>query len=127
MAQQDASELLNALEPAIRAAAKNVVRHAYGPEGLPWGTRFLDAESLAVQAGDLLTRAVLQAALQEQAGQPRPDHLSSCPSCSGPLDGRPAEARAVQSRRGAVTWEEPTAYCPHCRRAFFPSVSEPGP
>src|ERR1700678_3473292 len=106
MLQQDASELLNALGPAIRAAAKNVVRHASGPEGMPWGTRFTDAETLAVQVGDLLARAVLQAALQEQANRPRPENLSNCPSCSGPLDGRSEESRAVQSRRGVVAWEE---------------------
>jgi uncharacterized protein YbaR (Trm112 family) len=127
MARKDASELLNALGPSLRAAAKNVLHHAYGPDGMPWGTRFADAEDLAAQVGDLLAREILQAALQGQADQPRPDDLSACPSCSGPLQGRPPQLRTVFSKRGDVAWEEPTLYCPRCRRAFFPSVQEPGP
>ena len=131
MARKDASELLNALGPSLRAAAKNVLHHAYGPDGLPWGTRFADAEELAAQVGDLLAREILQAACQGQAARPRPDDLSVCPSCSGPLqqrpDGRPAEPRQVLCKRGEVAWDEPALYCTRCRRAFFPSVGEPGP
>jgi hypothetical protein len=127
MARQDASQLLNALGPALQAAARNVLRHAYGPDGMPWGTRFTDVEDLAAQVGDLLAREVLRTALQGQATRQRPDDLTTCPSCSGPLDQHPDEPREVQSRRGDVAWDEPAAYCPRCRRAFFPSVQEPGP
>src|SRR5947209_17570754 len=97
MARMDASELLNALGPSLRAAAKNVLHHAYGPDGLPWGTPFTEAEDLAVQVGDLLARAILQAACTAQAARPRPADLSACPSCSGPLDARPGEPRALLS------------------------------
>jgi uncharacterized protein YbaR (Trm112 family) len=127
MAQQDVSELLNALSPALQAAAKNVLRHAYGPDGLPWHTRFTDVEDIAVQVGNLLAREVLQVALQEQASRPRPDDLTACPSCLGPLDERPDQRRDLQCRPGEVAWQEPATYCPRCRRAFFPSVQEPRP
>ncbi len=127
MAKQDASELLNALTPALQAAAKNVLRHAYGPDGMPWGTRFTDAEDLAVQVGDLLAREILQAALQAQAARPRPQGLTSCPSCGGPLQPRPAQPRTASSRRGDLAWDEPACYCTRCRRAFFPSGQEPRP
>jgi len=127
MARMDASELLNALGPSLRAAAKNVLHHAYGPDGLPWGTRFADAEDLAVQVGDLLTREILQAACQGQAARPRPDDLTACPSCAGPLEARPARQRTLRCRRGALAWDEPTGYCTRCRRAFFPSDQEPRP
>ena len=127
----DASELLNALGPSLRAAAKNVLHHTYGPDGMPRGTHFADAEDLAVQVGDLLIREILQAACQAQAARARPDDLTVCPSCAGPLqtrpDGQPTEPRAVLSRRGEIAWDEPACYCPRCRRAFFPSVQEPGP
>jgi len=127
MAQQDVSELLNALRPALQAAAKNVLRHAYGPDGLPWGTRFSDLEDVAVRVGDLLATEVLQAALQRQAHGDPPAPLRGCPTCGGP-PGRPAhEPRRVRSRRGPVAWDEPAAFCDRCRRAFFPSVPEPGP
>jgi hypothetical protein len=127
MAQQDASELLNALGPALRAAAKNVLYHAYGPHGLPWGTRFTDAEDMAVQVGDLLSREILQTAFQDQSDRRHPDAPTVCPCCSTDLDTRPDEPRDIRSRRGVVIWKEPAAYCPRCRRAFFPSVQEPGP
>lgn len=127
MARMDASELLNALAPSLRAAAKNVLHHAYGPDGLPWGTRFSDAEDLAVQVGDLLAREILQLALQGQAARPRPDELTACPSCGGPLEGRPAQPRTVLSRRGDVSWDEPNCFCTRCRRAFSPSDQGPRP
>lgn len=126
MAQKNVSELLNALRPALQAAAKNVLYHAYGPDGLPWGTSFTDAEDMAVHIGDQLARDILQAAFQGQAERPRPDDLSACPSCSGPLDARAGQPRQVLGRRGAVVWHEAAAYCPRCRRAFFPSGQEPG-
>jgi hypothetical protein len=127
MARQDASELLNALAPALQAAAKNVVRHAYGPDGMPWGTRFTDVEDIAVQVGDLLAREVLHVALTGQAARPRPDDLTACPSCSGALDERPDQLRELQSGPGDLAWDEPATYCPRCRRAFFPSGQEPRP
>jgi hypothetical protein len=52
MTRQNTSELLNALGPALRATAKNVLEHTYGHDGLPWGTRFTDAEDGAVQVGE---------------------------------------------------------------------------
>jgi uncharacterized protein YbaR (Trm112 family) len=79
----------------------------------------------------LLAREILQAACHGQAQRQRPDDLSGCPCCSGPLqerpDGRPFEPREVLSKRGEVAWDEPALYCPRCRRAFFPSIQEPGP
>ncbi len=127
MQRVDASELLNALRPALQAAAKNIVRHAYGPDGLPWGTPFSDVEDMAVQVGNLLARTVLQTALQGQAAQPRPESRNACPSCAGPLEPRPEAPREIRARPGAVAWDEPATYCPRCRRAFFPSIPEPGP
>jgi hypothetical protein len=127
MARQDASELLNALAPALQAAAKNALRHAYGPGGLPWGTRFTEVEGLAVQVGQLLSREVLRTAVEGQAQAERPPELRACPAGAGPLQHRPPEQRDVRARPGSVTWQEPATYCPRCRRAFFPPVQEPGP
>jgi hypothetical protein len=127
MAQQDVSELLNALRPALQAAAKNVLRHAYGPDGMPWGTRFSDLEDMAVQVGRLLETEVLGAALRGQAASPPPADLRGCPTCAGPLNDQPPDPRHLDTRAGPVAWDEPTAFCPRCRRAFFPSVQEPGP
>src|SRR5947209_13300196 len=127
MAPQDVSELLNALRPALQAAAKNVLRHAYGPDGLPWGTRFRDLEDVAVQVGDQLACEVLHAALHGQAHRPLPEDRRRCPGCDQATDERPPEPRDLLTRAGPVAWDEPAAYCTRCRRAFFPSVPEPGP
>src|SRR4051812_26048387 len=107
MAQQDVSKVLDALRPSLQAAAKNVLRHAYGSEGMPWGTRFTDLEDLAVQVGDLLAVEVLQAALQGQAQSPRPEELRRCPGCGNLPEDKPPEARDLTSRAGAVAWDEP--------------------
>jgi hypothetical protein len=126
VARQNVSELLHALTPALQVAAKNVLRHAFGPDGMPWGTRFTELEDIAVHVGDLLAREVLRTALHTQAHRPPPAPLQTCPTCARPLDPRPPEERAVRTDPGVVTWPEPATFCPRCRRAFFPSVQEPG-
>src|SRR4051812_45550110 len=115
MAQQDVSELLNALRPALQAAAKNVLRHAYGPDGMPWGTRFTDLEDMTVQVGRLLQTEVLGAARRGRAATPPPADLRGCPTCGGPLDEQDPEARDLDTRAGPVAWDEPAASCPRCR------------
>ena len=35
----------------IQGVAKHFLRKVYGPEGMPWGTKFSELEELAVQIG----------------------------------------------------------------------------
>ena len=90
------------------------------------GTRFTDLEEVAVQVGNLLAREVLHVALKGQANSPLPDDLTACPSCEQALGEWTNELRETQARPGDLAWHEPAAYCPRCRRAFFPSGQEPG-
>jgi hypothetical protein len=115
------------LRPVVAAAAKNLATHLYGPQGPAWGTSFASIEELAVQISRELGAELIQQALQRQAQQPAPAALQPCPACSGPLQDRPPEPRSVQTTTGTADWHEPAPYCPRCRRAFFPSVQEPGP
>ena len=114
------------LRPVLQAAAKNLLHHLYGPEGPAWGTRFAQMEQVVKQLSDYLGTELLQQALQRQANQPVPPPLRSCPSCGRPTEARDPEPRSVQTDRGTADWQEPASHCLHCRKAFFPSVGEPG-
>jgi hypothetical protein len=112
--------------PAIAAAANNLASHLYGPEGPAWGTPFASLEELAALIGRQLGAELLGQALQRQANQPASVELSCGPACSGPLDERDPQPRSVRTDTGTADWQEPARYCPRCRRAFFPSIQEPG-
>ena len=114
------------LRPVLQAAAKNLLYHLYGPEGPPWGTRFADLEQLVGQLSDYLGTELPQQALQRQADQPVPEPLRHCPSCGRPTRARDPQPRSVQTDRGTANWQEPASHCDRCRKAFFPSVQEPG-
>jgi len=126
MSPQDASAVLDALGPALKAAAKNVLFHAYGSGGLPWGTSFEQLEELACSVADRLACEVLTAAVQRQAQNQLPNDLRTCPCCGGPVEDKPAQTRTLHTSRGDIAWQQPQAYCPRCRRAFSPSGQEPG-
>jgi hypothetical protein len=119
-------EIPDEVRPVVAAAAKNLATHLWGTQGPAWGTSFSSLEDLTAQITELLGSQLLQQALSRQADQPLPQPLQVCPTCSGPLDERPPEPRSVLTTVGTADWQEPARYCPRCRRAFFPSVGEPG-
>jgi hypothetical protein len=93
------------------------------PGGMPWGTKFDALETLAGALGDEIARQLIQANVGQQATASC-EPSETCPTCG--RDGRTAadQPRELMTTRGTVAWTEPGRYCPHCRRAFFPS--EPG-
>jgi hypothetical protein len=113
----------------LEGVAKNLVEKLYGPDGPPWGTRLTQLEDLLLDLRDVLTEGMLAEALSRQAAAQdrQPPAARTCPSCQGALAGDDREARLVHTRAGDAAWAEPEAYCTRCRRAFFPSVAEPGP
>ncbi len=116
------------LRPVLLATAKNLLHHLYGPKGPAWGTRFADLEEMMVQLSDSLSSALLHQAPPASGPSnlvPEPFH-NTAPSCGRPTQTRDPEPRCVQARIGTADWQEPTAHCEHCRKAFFPSVGEPG-
>ena len=114
------------LRPVLEAAAKNLLHHLYGSDGLPWGTSLAHLEGLTVALTRCLGTEILQQALRRQAEQPLPCSSTVCPVCSGPLEEKPPEPRSVQTLSGVADWQEPTSHCGRCRKAFFPSVQESG-
>ena len=112
----------------VEGVAKSLVDKLYGPDGPPWGTKLTAIEDLLLDIREVLTEKALDESLARQAAaHDRPSATTRpCPGCQQPLACDEANPRFVQTRAGDAVWSEPQGYCPRCRRAFFPSVQEPG-
>jgi hypothetical protein len=110
------------LENLLQGVAKQLIHRIYGPDGMPWGTKFADLEELAVQLGQAVSESMIEQALERQATSV-PVGASLCSPCGTTLDAAgDTEPRAVTTQVGTARWEEPKRHCPKCRAAFFPSV-----
>jgi hypothetical protein len=110
------------LENLLQGVAKQLIHRVYGPEGMPWGTKFADLEELAVQLGQAVSQSMIDQALVRQTAAV-PADANSCSACGTPLDPTGGtEPRAVATQVGTARWEEPKRHCPRCRAAFFPPV-----
>jgi hypothetical protein len=112
----------------VEGVAKNLVEKLYGPHGPPWGTKLTAIEDLLLDIREVLTEKALDESLARQAAAHDQQAATTrqCPGCRQPLACDAANPRLVQTRAGEAAWSEPEGYCPRCRRAFFPSVPEPG-
>ncbi len=110
------------LENLLQGVAKQLIHRVYGPEGMPWGTKFADLKELAVQLTQAVSKGMIDQALTRQAAAV-PVEADPCGACGTTLDpAGGAEPRAVATQVGTARWEEPKRYCPRCRAAFFPPV-----
>ena len=101
----------------IASEVKDIVGGCLHADGRPM--TFAELEDDCIEAGDLLTAAVLQ---QRVVQRPALEEAACCPTCQ--RSGTPEaddEARVLQTDRGEVAWMEPAYYCRYCRRSFFPS------
>ena len=118
----DPSVAKSELENLLQGVAKQLIHRVYGPEGMPWGTKFADLEELAVQLGQAISESMIDQALVRQAAAV-PLEVNTCSVCGTSLDPTgDTEPRAVTTQVGTARWEEPKRHCPRCRAAFFPSV-----
>ncbi len=94
-----------------------VARRMYGPTGPGLDVDLATLEQVALAAARGLTEGTLTALLDHQT-QHAPTTVG-CPDC-----GRDCpvtiEPRSLVGRAGAITYREPAAHCPDCRRDFFP-------
>ena len=113
-AQQKLDELVGLL-----AAEK------FGPQGPPRDTTFAEIEDYGHQVGRILARTV-----DEHVARQHAEHFEescACPTCSVLVEPNEARrGRAMQTRDGSVSMEEPAFTCPTCKRAFFPSADRAG-
>jgi hypothetical protein len=126
-AKQRTSEV-EKVRPYVEGVAKNLVDKLYGPDGPAWGTKLTAIEDLLLQIREVLTEAMLADLLARQAAAQAqgPAAQRTCPGCQQPLACDDTNERIVRTQAGAAEWAEPEAHCDRCRRAFFPSVQEPG-
>lgn len=101
----------------ISREAKEIVGGCLHPDGRP--KTFAELEDECIEAGDLMTAAMLE---QHVTKRPQPEQPPCCPTCDRQGDFHPDEPRVLQTDRGEVTWMESTYYCRHCRRSFFPTL-----
>jgi hypothetical protein len=115
------------VRPYVEGVAKNLIDKLYGPDGPPGGTTLTALEDLVVELRDALAEKLLAEALARQAAAPgRPHDYRACPGCGAPLPCDGHNPRLLRTRAGEAAWQEPEGHCDRCRRAFFPSVQEPG-
>jgi hypothetical protein len=116
------------VRPYVEGVAKNLVDKLYGPDGPAWGTTLTEIEDVLLEIRQVLTERMLDDALARQATahDKAPAPARDCPGCGQPLACDQTNERVVTTRAGEAAWAEPEGYCDRCRRAFFPSVQEPG-
>jgi hypothetical protein len=116
------------VRPYVEGVAKNLVDKLYGPDGPAWGTKLTEIEDLLLELRAVLTEKMLAESLARQAAarDQQPPAVRTCPGCRQALACDDANPRLVQTRAGEAAWSEPEGFCSRCRRAFFPSVPEPG-
>ena len=100
----------------IAAEAKEIVGGCLHPDGRPM--TFAELEDECIEAGDLLTSAMLEQRVTDRQLPQQP----CCATCDCEGEPGPDEPRVLQTDRGEVSWMEPTYYCRPCRRSFFPSL-----
>jgi hypothetical protein len=100
----------------IAQEAREIVGGCLHDDGRPM--TFDELEESSIEAGDLLTTAMLE---QRVAQRPRAEQPPDCPACGRPGEACPDEPRVLDTDRGQVSWMEASYYCRGCRRSFFPS------
>ncbi len=94
-----------------------VARRAFGPDGPGLDVDLATMEKIATTVARGLTEGTLTALLEQQA-----QTLSSevaCPQC-GRACPVTREPRPLEGKSASISYSEPVAHCPDCRRDFFP-------
>jgi len=112
-----------AREAGFLELARVQFRRMFDAEHQPGLRTFTEREDRACEAGDALSRALMEVHLREdELAQPLEVH--ACTKCGRPTvakgeDDEPPE-RGVATRRGPVQFARPERTCAVCRRALFP-------
>jgi len=117
------------LTPQVRQRLDEIAAEArrlmYGEAGCPeWGTLFAEIEDDAQEVGHELIRLLMQQTAEGQA-QTLPDEALTIDTGEA-ARSIGVETRTIETESGEVSWDEPKAYLPKSRKAFFPSVEGPG-
>lgn len=113
------------LTPQVRQRLAEIVNEArsllYGDAGCPeWGTLFAEIEEDAKEVGHEFIRMLMQQSVDGQAQALPADSLAIDSGEAAQAAG--TKRRTIETESGQVSWNEPTAYLPKSRKAFFPPV-----
>jgi hypothetical protein len=102
----------------LAAEARQLV---YGEAGCPkWGTLFAEIEDDAKEVGHEFIRLLMQQAAEGQVKSlPKEALITDAGEVAQSIG---TEERTIETESGEVSWNEPQAYLPKSRKAFFPSV-----
>lgn len=117
-------EELQELHQLAAQWAKIISKRAFGDDGPGLEVDFRTMEQIASAAAQGLTEGTLQLLLEQQA-QRLPEQ-QPCPNC-GHLCPTQPHTRSLTARGALIEQVERVAYCPDCRRDFFPPADPSGP
>jgi hypothetical protein len=117
------------LTPQLRQRLAELAREArglvYGEPACPeWGTSFAELEDDAKEVGHEFIRLIMEQSADAQVARMPDAALTSDSGERAVLAG--TEDRTIDSESGGVQWNEPKAYLPQARKAFFPSEPRAG-
>ena len=118
------AEELDQLRALAAEWGRIVSKRAFGDEGPGLDVDFRTFEQIAAAASRGLTERTLLLLLQQQAHNLPSEQ--SCPHC-GRLGPTQTQFRSLTAQGAEVQQVERIAYCPDCRRDFFPPAAGSGP
>lgn len=114
------SKLTPEVRQRLAAAAREARLLVYGEHGCPeWGTKFAEIEADAKEVGHEFIRLLMEQTADDQSGRMPEGALTRDAGEEAVPIG--TEARSIETESGEVKWDEPKAYLPNSRKAFFPS------
>jgi len=87
----------------------------------------VDLEELTCQIGDEVSRQLCQHELLGRAERAVQEEIAKCPECGEPCMAGEPEPTVLEGLRGELAYNQPSYYCRHCRRSFFPDGGFAGP
>jgi hypothetical protein len=103
----------------VREMVENLARE-YQRELAAVGT-FVALEELTAEIGDEFGRQLCENELLNRARRAANVEHCECPECGLLCPRGEPEAMLLQGLRGEVAFSQPSYFCQHCRRSFFPS------
>ncbi len=123
-ARQFTADELNEFRSLAAQWGKIVSKRAFGDDGPELDVDFRTMEQIAAAAAQGLTEGTLQHLLEQQTE--RLPENQPCPEC-GTLCPTKSVTRVLAAEGAEIQQVEPVAYCPGCRRDFFPPADIVGP
>jgi hypothetical protein len=115
------SKLTAEVRQRLAEIAREAQQLLYGEAKCPeWGTSFAEIEDDAKEVGYEMIRLLMQYSIGDQAERMPEGALAGEAEELAQQVG--TEERTIETESGSVTWNEPQAYLPKSRKAFFPSV-----